>query len=341
MQKFHSSLISVLTKLGAPVVYLQGTSVGALIAAKLSEAKNQNELPSLLEPVIESWNFIERNGPETVFPIKKHNPTTWWGTQSLLSRKILDDLMKIFDPEKSVQSIIRCDITVNNNTKGVQETFSNNDKFFRDSPGLFREVVIASASLAPFWDSVRIGEQEYSDSGSIDLIAPIRYGCNTLFVLSPLPRVLDPRPHFPKFPWLDKVIMSHDILLRSRNEQEFQKIDHHNKIVKLERKHASYARKTNRFSLPFFMDLVRQFPFLQGPEESPHFVRRVQLFAEPPGSLTVSDFKRGDITNVRERAEVQMKQALAGFLSPKLVEDVLEERIPEEKCFGVSEPSYE
>ncbi len=143
-----------------------GTSVGALNAAFLGQARNRRELGELVEELKALWLGVRGNRSiyrsgfirsffRLLFGDSLYNPA---GLRSLLAAKL--DLERIFHPATVV--------------KVTAVALENGELFCADSRRRelgedFRRYVLASASMPLFFPAVRIDGQHWYDGGLRDL----------------------------------------------------------------------------------------------------------------------------------------------------------------------------
>lgn len=138
---------------------IQAVSVGALNGAGLVEVGP--------EGVELRWRLIERKGPSSIF--------NWKGipfhffSNALLSDHGLTDLVNQLDMSKIVNSPIRLEVVVRNESRNELIFFSNHDIDVKENPELLRKAIKASASLPGFFPPVEINGEYYSDAYYFDL----------------------------------------------------------------------------------------------------------------------------------------------------------------------------
>lgn len=159
---------------GLKPVCCQGVSVGSLTGAGYAE---KNGDPKEVE---QSWLKIEREGPHSIFSILDIPRRIRKG--GLFSNKGIYQLANKIDYRQLINSSIRFDTVVYNETAEKQEIFSNRDKRCIDDPSILKNAIVASCSLKGFLDPVHIGGNFYSD-GIFFLIKPLAQAeCNVIFI---------------------------------------------------------------------------------------------------------------------------------------------------------------
>lgn len=329
---FLEVLLKKLTEGNIPVVYLAGVSVSALNLCRLSEAKKQGDLLFLLDDLIAIWNYVEKNGPKSVFNIKWRKVLN---NSSLLPSEPLFRLLRDFDPSKSILSPITFDCFVFDDENQEHKTLSNRDPLFINNPGLFKKAVAASASLSPYFPTIQIDNRSYSDGGYIDLSRAMTLGCNTIFVLFPYPKVYI-APNLAiiafiekHFPWMLTLIRAVAALLRERDSDSLRSVYERNwrEVLKLRIPDQAVVLKTieenPEEAFYFFGDLSERVKTEIADNFQKHgrkigwferqlsrswqeivlgLIRIVPLYAEPSQTLSVNNFNQGDFGLVRQRA---------------------------------------
>lgn len=170
--------LKAMAERGISPAYVQGISVGALNGAKLIENMSIADLEKV-------WAMVETWGPSFLFPrtdILLHAPRL--GYPGLFTDRGLQELMRLLDIKKVVESPIRFDVAVHNESRNREHTLlSNHDPRFQQNPDLFRRAIIASASIPGFFPPVDIAGEKFSDGLRYDLESAITFGCDTIFVL--------------------------------------------------------------------------------------------------------------------------------------------------------------
>ncbi len=152
----------------------QGISVGSLTAASYAE---KNGDPKEAE---QTWLKIEQEGPRSIFPILDIPRRIRKG--GLFSNKGIYQLANRIDYKKLINSQVRFDTIVYDETAEKQEIFSNRDKHCADNPLILKNAIVASCSLRGFLDPIFINEKFYSDGISF-LIKPLaQMECNVIFI---------------------------------------------------------------------------------------------------------------------------------------------------------------
>ena len=172
---FSVGYIKALWERGIRPQHVQGISVGALNAAKILEYESAKELEKI-------WFEIEKAKASTVFNWKDIPQNVWKKSPSLFSSKGLWDIIQKLDMEKIVNSPVELQIVTCNETKGEKEVFSTRDQRFIKNPGLFKQIILASASIPGVLPRVKIGEDYYSDGIYFSLEPMIQTGCDTIFL---------------------------------------------------------------------------------------------------------------------------------------------------------------
>ena len=150
---------------------IQGVSVGAMNAAKLVESG-----PDELE---KNWRQREKIGPQSIF--------NWRGaffhafSNHLLSDRGLNELVNQLDIYKILESPIKLQVIVRNESKQQLEVFTNHDPQFVDNPEKLRKIIKASTSLRGIFPPVEIDGQWYCDGYYFKLEELT--DCDTIFLL--------------------------------------------------------------------------------------------------------------------------------------------------------------
>lgn len=332
-----------LIRRGVQIDYLASVSVSTLMFARLSEARKQSDLASILDHVNSRWDWIEEGGPKVVFPFSAGG--LWDGIRHCHFLKNHDPLFRLvenFRPEKSVVSPIQFEFFARDVENKEYTTFSNRDQLFKDSPELMRRAVVASACLWPAFSPIDVGPKKYGDGGFITLDGAVRFGCDTIFVLFPYPETYQaPKPADNLvariLPILEMFSSEMAAALRDLDDTE---IRYHEQASELGKKYnlllSSYERllqenkglrqmmsRASEQEKGWFRGLLFKIlasvvgntdtkDVLLERAKCPKFIC---LNGEPPETLTTKEFKRGDITVMRERAETRMERELDRLLA--------------------------
>lgn len=217
-------LIPKLIEKKLKITYFGVVSGGAFNGAKLTEAQTQEELIEKIRDLKTIWLYIEKRGPEFIFPIKKLTFIKSVGKKSLLTGETLRNLIYNFNGNFNnininaiLNSKIQLDIFIHNQLTGFQELISNKDKVVKEKPEILASAIVASASLPPFFPPVIIKNIPYVDGGPVNLIPAIKAGCQIIFVLIPHAETGDddkpPGKIARLFPWVEYSLdfLSHQI----------------------------------------------------------------------------------------------------------------------------------
>ncbi len=172
---FSVGYIKALWECGVRPSHVQGISVGALNAAKILEYENAKELEKI-------WLEIEKAKASTVFNWKDIPQNLWKKAPALFSNKGLWDIIQKLDMEKIVNSPMELQIVTYNESKGEKEVFSTKNQRFIKNPGLFKQIILASASIPGVLPRVKIGDDFHSDGIYFSLEPMIETGCDTIFL---------------------------------------------------------------------------------------------------------------------------------------------------------------
>lgn len=219
-----------------PIHYLSAVSVSSLMFAKLAEAQSPEDFPFLLKHIIKGWEEVEEKGPKSVFDFSRKNIRLWKSHAIFKDNSPLWKLTEDIDCVKVVNSPIRFDVAVFDDETKEHKIFSNHDENLRQNPQLLRNIVIASASLRPLFRPTQVGDRFYYDGGYIDLGGALEFGCETIFVLFPYPRLYR-KPFLSDnyinryLPVINEFSALCSAILRDRDLRELEKIDRHNERV--------------------------------------------------------------------------------------------------------------
>lgn len=172
---FSVGYIKALWEYGIRPEHIQGVSVGALNAAKLLELENTKELEKI-------WLDIEKAKASNIFNWKDIPGNIVRRSDSLYKNKGLLDIIQKINIEKIINSPIKLQIVVCNESNGEKEIFCSHDQMFKEDPKLLKEVILASASIPGILPLVKIGDQQYSDGIYFSLESMIETGCDTIFL---------------------------------------------------------------------------------------------------------------------------------------------------------------
>lgn len=204
------------------LVYAQGNSSGGFNGAAISEAQEPEEVPALVSRLGAGWKKVEAQGPDIVFGLgtlkerfagmnvneflehwMKNMLLFAWKERGHLSEMItkiketlygesfldgrrLNQFVEDYNPELALTSPMRFEVPVFNRCKAEIETFSVHD--FKDNPEHFSRVLVASASLRPFFPAVKVGKCYYWDARTFDETSPYLRECGKVFVLCTYPK---------------------------------------------------------------------------------------------------------------------------------------------------------
>lgn len=341
---FLEPLLELFAKYDMMPVYFGSVSVSALIFARLSEAKNPTELLAKLEGVKATWDYIGEKGPEVVFPFSWKTPAHAWNSHELLGNETLFNLLEDFDFQKSIQSPIRFEFTVLDDQTKKRATISNKDPRFRRVPKNLTRGAVCSASFCPIFHRLEIEEgskQFYRDGGSIDLMSAVRYGCNTIFVLFPYPeehRTPKPLEGFlgRHLPLIEDFAVCYAAELRTRDEEELVKVQAYNERIadrvrisvleaevarlQAEKSFSKTAQAAEGWLYKVRSTLVallkNRFVGVDNSFVNQHVkpVRKIVLYADPPETLTLTEFGPGDFDIAFRLAKEKMERELDRWL---------------------------
>ena len=319
---FHVWVAEILSRSGITFDYIAGASIGALVGEKLAEAQNPEELPFCLEEIkFIFFERIDKIGAKYVFPFSawpclKH----FYKYGSFLPNDTLLRLVANVKPEKLLNSPTQFDFTVFNNDTKRHEIFSNRDPLFRTHPELIAPADASSAAIMPIFLPIKIGNYHYSDGGSITglISRAIAFGCKTIFVAFPYPKVyFEPQlksNFFGKFPGLNRFFANYAANLRMLDELELRVAEDHNKETRLRAQNAILedvkGGAIGRFKA--HISMLRQ----------KNEVLVVPFYANPPETLSLAELQtsgknyHGDFEESRRRTEQWL---------PKLVEKILKQ----------------
>ncbi len=339
-----------------PISYLGGTSVASFMLARLSETSRIDAFDEMRQKIvhmIEIWDRIEKEGPQTVFDFSYRNIRVWNSEAILPDEKALFWLAEYFDPVKSINSPIRYDTFVFNETTQMHEVISNHDQRFRGpspifSPDDLRKFQVASARLGPIFKALVIGGQSYYDGGFSLLSEAQKYGCETIFFFCPYPKkYFKPKAdgYAERFieehlPVMTKTRERYAALLRNREHCELEMLEAHNasakeilrrdkKIQKLEsevenlKEQFSKDEKILHFvgkAWEKFLDLPKVLGEIAAQKKSRigRPIRLIKIWSEPPQTLTVTNFHKGDFKIARDRFEEMTKRKIDRYLDVKI-----------------------
>lgn len=176
-----------------------GISIGAILAAFLGQAYSWDEFFAYLDELDNIALKFNSAGPEAIFDVStkkividsRHRP-------SILEPNRLYDLIdgKIFgskplDVHRLLQSPIPIHILTTNMKERVQEIFTTRQAGIMNRPNILRDVIVASASLPPFFSDVLIDGYRHRDGARINLGSLVKAGYDIIFILISQPRPKD------------------------------------------------------------------------------------------------------------------------------------------------------
>lgn len=176
-----------------------GISIGAIIAAFLGQAYTWNEFFEYLDELDNIAIKFNSAGPEAIFDVStKRILIDSRHRSSILEPDRLYNLIdgKIFgskplDVRRVIQSPIPVHILTTNMKERTQETFTTRQALAMDRPHIFRDVIVASASLPPFFPEIVIDGVRHRDGARINLGSLIKAGYDIIFILISQPRPKD------------------------------------------------------------------------------------------------------------------------------------------------------
>lgn len=221
---------------GLKPVCCQGVSVGSLTGASYAE-KDGNP-----EEAEQTWLKIEREGPHSIFRVLDIPRRIRKG--GLFNNQGIYRLANSIDYQELINSPIRFDTVVYNETTEKQEIFSSRDKRCIDDPSVLRNANVASCSLRGFLDPVLIGKNFYSDGISF-LIKPLaQMGCNVIFIF--LNEPLDKSAYTEAKWWLPRLLAGIHTMNNLLEEKEIESAQNaNNNIAALE----GIIKKINSFGI--------------------------------------------------------------------------------------------
>lgn len=329
-------LLPSLIKAGARVSYIAGASGGGLNGGKLAEAQDTAELPEKLKELVKIWEWIERIGPESIFPLPLLCALTNFYKESLLDGQTIDNLLNgtlsrgkrdknpqrvgiNFNPYRVVNSSIRFDVFVTNAVTGTHELISNRDPNILKNPSNLTLALKATASVPPFFPPLEINGILYMDGGHIRLGPAIEAGCKTIFVLLPYCRDgYESRPTdfiSRLFQWIPRIFVFQGAQVRELDRIE---IMHAKKIaanIEIYKKlhhniRSLFWRNSKKNFLDRLMldkiDALFEGASLSFKDKLPIRIIDVALDYQP-ASLLMYTFKRGDLTRLRENCIRQIQ----------------------------------
>ncbi|MDP1719123.1 MAG: patatin-like phospholipase family protein [bacterium] len=154
-------IVKSLEKRGKIPEEIQGVSGGAINAAKLVESGfSSGEFDA-------GWLNMAAGHHHDIFKLDWYellfHPKRWLAGNSIYTDEGLLKLLGSLDPQKIVDSPIKLEVAVHNETDGRMEIMSNRDEIFRADPPLILKAIKASASLTGFFPPVEINGKYYSD----------------------------------------------------------------------------------------------------------------------------------------------------------------------------------
>lgn len=277
------SLIPKLIEKKFKITYFGVVSGGAFNGAKLNEAKTQEELIEKIRDLKTIWLYIEKRGPEFIFPIKKLTFIKSVRKKALLTGETLRNLIYNFNGNENninidaiLNSEIQLDIFIHNQLTGFQEIISNKNEMVKSNPETLASAIIASASLPPFFPPVMINGIPYVDGGPVNLTEAIKSGCQIIFALIPHSETggddKPPGKIARLFPWVEYSLdfLSHQI------------------------------RELNKVQISIAKKIAEK-----------HKVKIIPIFIEQkPDTLFMYTFAKGDISRLIENSKKQMDKKL-------------------------------
>lgn len=226
-------LVPALARHGIPIDVITGVSVGGLIGGKLAEAQTQPELMKKIRQVLEIFDMIQHKGPEAIFPLSKLKLLTHLTKRAVLDGQTLRGLvdgtlfgMEGILPDKIYTSPIKFSVLVQNKQTRRQEVFQKDDPRIK-SGSVLQDVLVATASLFPFFPPVTIEGVPYADGEHINFGPAIDEGCDIIFVLSPYRETIaDPIPDdfvAKNFPIIPETFASASARIKDRDRMEISR----------------------------------------------------------------------------------------------------------------------
>ncbi len=195
------ALFEFLTKYNIPIENLTfgGISMGAILSAFLAQAHTWKEMFLLLDELDAMILKLNTLGPEIIFDIttkkivynSRHQKSILnpYKLYSLIDGQILES--RPLDPKKIIASPIPLHILATNLKDHTQETFTTRQPRVIGRPHIIRDIVVASASLPPFFPATIIDGVRYRDGSRINLGSLIKAGCDIIFGLLTQPQPKD------------------------------------------------------------------------------------------------------------------------------------------------------
>ncbi|MBI1957005.1 MAG: patatin-like phospholipase family protein [Candidatus Niyogibacteria bacterium] len=171
--------------------YIQGSSVGGIIGAKLAEMGGTGS--RVLRDI---FLDVERRGPSALFPA--YDPIWHWSSTHLFRNRGIRRLVDMIDAETLIRSPVHLDIVTIRDQTESHKYFTNRDPLFQDQPERIKDAILASASIPGFLPPIQIEDRFYSDGRHVSIQRAIDFGCDCIFIFfnGPRNRAKDAQPEF-------------------------------------------------------------------------------------------------------------------------------------------------
>lgn len=174
---FSAGSLAAIFEKGISPVCLQGVSVGSLTVCKTAETGSPENAKN-------SWLEIEKKGAKSIFNWKDFMTTVPLQKNALYYNDGLQTLINSIDFHRVIDSQIEIQIVTKNESRDWELTVSSNrEPRFKESPELFKKIVLASTAIPGFLPPVLIENEIHSDGVHFCLESMISAGCDTIFIL--------------------------------------------------------------------------------------------------------------------------------------------------------------